>query len=223
MPLLAGDICIARNTQCVTKCGPHKYETDNKGVRAFQVLQTKQGFVQVKELRAGDISWNRAADLNPMPRSLKPEDPCEESIMLPEKRSGTDTFNVVPAMPDGACVFRSFHIAQQVQAGVGASMVVDSTEAAFVLRKDLLQYMPVLLESCDADRLAFVQEEVAREMLDDPAWMEGPGLASWKWENYFNYTLNPRAYGTAMLQMYADKYLCAQLWSMTSMVLVSSN
>ena len=206
LPLLAGDICIARNTQYVSKCGPHKYETGSAGVRTFVVLQTKQGFAELKDLQTQLISWKHCANLKHMPRSV-PAEPLPNSPARNKRGAEAVPFDVVDAATDGACLFRSLHMAQQLHSGVPMKSLVDSKEGAFSLRSQLLQQLQLLVETSDAAQLANLQEQIVVEMQDDPTWMASMGRAPWKWQNYFHYMQQPHTFGTAIfLRLFLDKH-----------------
>ena len=66
MPLVAGDMVLSRNTQYVAKSGPRKFETTQEGVETFEVLQCRQGFAEVKNLRTGQV-FGRDLSLQMMP------------------------------------------------------------------------------------------------------------------------------------------------------------
>lgn len=200
MPLVAGDMVLSRNIQYVAKSGPRKFETTQEGVETFEVLQCRQGFAEVKNLRTGQVSWKHEANLKLWPRSMPPDDAYFPTPLkgpgAPCKRPAP-AFEVIAAEGDGACLFRCFSMALQARAGVPAKAIVDSTESAMKLREEILRHMELSLQRMDGDSMALLQEQIRLEMWDDPGWMEGPGKAAWNWKNYFQYMRHPRAYGTA--------------------------
>ena len=63
---LATYIVLSKNTQYVGKSGPQKFETTEQGVPTFEVLQCRQGFAEIKNLRTGQV-FGRDLSLQMMP------------------------------------------------------------------------------------------------------------------------------------------------------------
>jgi hypothetical protein len=149
MPLVAGDMVLSRNTQYVAKSGPRKFETTQEGVETFEVLQCRQGFAEVKNLRTGQVSWKHEANLKLWPRSMPPDDAYFPTPLkgpgAPCKRPAP-AFEVIAAEGDGACLFRCFSMALQARAGVPAKAIVDGTESAMKLRDEILRHMELSLQ-----------------------------------------------------------------------------
>lgn len=153
LPLLAGDICIARDIQYVSKCGPRKYETDSAGVRAFEVLQTKQqGYAELKDLQTssslGNIAQTSSSCCAFVQRTGKEQT---------QRRSCSILMTSRPRQMERAC----FVACTWPSSCAGTRRKVPS-----VFGIQLLQQLQLLVVTSDAAQLAELQEQINVEMQD---------------------------------------------------------
>ena len=153
MPLVSGDLVIARNTQYTTKTGRGKFETLGGGVREFTVLSVSQGFVTLKNNSTGALTSpacfsllvisaspayearpcvRHEASLKLMPMQLEADDtvPTPPRLRTPDsvKRQRAPDFDPwirVKAQADGAYLDRALHMGMQLRGGIAAEALLD--------------------------------------------------------------------------------------------------
>lgn len=195
-PLLSGDRVIAKNTQYTSKTGKGKFETKDGEVREYVVLSVSQGFVQVEDIATGSRMCKHEANLKLMPSALEPDDSNVSKPPEPDPSAVTDALHYgpflrIPALMDGACLYRSLNMALHSMAGVAAEDLVDDGGQAQALRSKLLLHMQLWLQHLPDAEKAQVTEKVDFEMMDDPVWAATHGH-QWTWASILRMQACPR-------------------------------
>ena len=167
-------------------------------LQEYTVLKVNHGVVELEELGTGRRTVKHASLLKPMPQQVPADDehvpsPSPRTKQLTAALQTLGPYWVLPAQPDGSCLFRALAMGLDALGGIPPAHVTDNAATAQALRNKLLVHSKLWLQSLPAEELSRVEMQLQVEMADDRGWRAPP---VWSWDAYHDYMSQPDKFAT---------------------------
>lgn len=200
-PLVTGDIVLCKSTQYKSTAGFGKFETSSDGLRQYSVVSFSGGIATLQEITTGTMITRHESLLRIMPRVVQPGQ-CtgdNEGLPSPNAKAALKTletlcrFFVLRTRGDGGCLYRSFAMALQLQAGVKVHALEDNDARAAALREDLVKFSKLYVQGCTADAANLAATCLQVELEQETAWDSSKPFT---WERYWEFMSKPHSFAT---------------------------
>jgi hypothetical protein len=216
VPLLPGDRVLCRQTQYKSTTGHGKFQCSGGELQEFTVVSMSGGLTKLQDA-VGHTRLVHESLLKVLPRVQPPTDEPEflPSPAAKKQLAAVQTlgqFYLLPAQPDGACLFRSYAMGRQHVAGVAPHMITDNTQQALELRQQLCHYSELLVQGMTSEEQEKAKNLLVLELLDDPFWKEKGCEFSWpKYHEYLKESKTTAGHYCIMLFAKMER-TCLKVW-----------
>ena len=154
--------------------------------------------VQLQELGTGRRTVKHASLLKTTPQQVPADDehapsPSPRTKQLTAALQTLGPYWVIPAQPDGSCLFRALAMGLDALGGIPPAHVTDNAATAQACATSSWFTPSCGWQSLPAEELSRVEMQLQVEMADDRGWRAPP---VWSWDAYHDYMSQPDKFAT---------------------------